>query len=81
MSSALRDFNYWIEAAKSDLNHRRQFSTSPAAQADYLRLAATSLTRALTEANRLRDTQRRRLCMRALNWVRVDLNRIERTAA
>ncbi len=81
MTAPLVDFNYWITAAREDLQRRRSFR-STAAQADYLRLASTSLSRALAAANRLRDPRRRRLCMRALNWVRTDLNRItERSAA
>ncbi|MBN9453222.1 MAG: hypothetical protein J0I42_14840 [Bosea sp.] len=80
MTAPLVDFNYWITAAREDLQRRRNFR-STTAQADYLRLATTSLSRALSAANRLRDARRRSLCMRALNWVRTDLNQITRSAA
>lgn len=81
MTAPLVDFNYWITAARDDLRHGLRFRHSPHARADYLRLAQTNLTRALTAANRMRDARRRRLCMRALNWVRTDFNHITRSAA
>lgn len=81
MSPDLLSFNYWIGAARDDLQHGQKFRNSPHARVDYLRLAETNLTRALTAANRLRDGRRRRLCMRALNWVRTDLKHLTRSAA
>lgn len=77
----LLDFNYWITAARDDLRHGQKFRHSPHARVGYLQLAETNLTRALKAANRLRDAQRRGLCLKALNWVRTDLKNLNRSAA
>lgn len=80
MSDARRDYEYWLRTAHMDTK-RWERERSPAAQALYLNLVVSSLTRALVSANKLNDRDRRAYCMRNLGRARALLNRIERSAA
>ena len=81
MPSTLTEFNYWIETAWLDVQSWQR-EHAPAAQAFHLKLAASSLTRALICANKLNDRDRRAYCMRNLSRARALLSKINmRTAA
>lgn len=71
----LTAFNYWMTAAREDLESLPLY-TAKAPRADILRRAIACLRFALGAANTLRDQPRRNLCLRALTMLRAALARL-----
>lgn len=67
-------FDYWIEAARWELNQLQKYTTSSVRRI-CLDGALANMTRALTAANKAGCPARKALCMRVLNWIRADLRR------
>lgn len=67
-------FDYWIEAARWELNQLQKYVT-PSVRRLCLTGAEAAITRALRAANKSGCKSRKALCLRVLNWIRADLRR------
>lgn len=73
--SPLSRFNKAIDLAQNYLRRRNRQGVMISATG-WTELAIAQVCRALAIANAMHDARRRSLCMRVLNWLRVDIARI-----
>lgn len=70
----MTSFDYWIEAARWELNQLQKYAT-PSVRRLCLTGAEHAMTYALRAANKAGCRARKSLCLRVLNWIRADLRR------
>lgn len=73
----LKRFNYFIAEALIALHNRRDpwLAATLGRDRQLLDRAESYVRAALSEANTMRDRERRALCFKALNWIRSDTAR------
>jgi hypothetical protein len=73
--SRISRFNKAIDLAQEYLRRRNRQGVLISATG-WTELAIAQVCRALAIANAMQDSRRRALCLRVLNWLRIDIARI-----
>lgn len=71
-------FNFHMHLAQFSLAAATETGRSPLNRSIYLMDSVFSVTMALKEANRMKDSKRAGLCLKALHWLRLERAALKR---